>query len=289
MTVGAVLGRAGIGRRWRGLVANRGIMLGASMVGAIVLAALLADWLAPFDPVRNNFRARLHAPDGTWLLGTDRFGRDILSRILFGARVSLRIALVVAVVSGLAGGLVGLAASWWRWLDAPLMRLMDGLMAFPGVLLAIALAAVLGPSEGNAIIALTVAYSPRTARVMRGAVLVARAQDYVEAARATGMRTLRLVRRHVLPACAPTMVVQQTYVFALAVLAEAVLSFVGVGPPPPAATLGSIVADGRDAMVEAPWVCLFPGLAIAALVLGLNLLGDGLQDALDPRMRRIVR
>ena len=232
MTVATLLARAGIGRGWRRFGPNRGITLGASLVGIIVVAALLADWLAPLDPVRNNFRARLHAPDGAWLLGTDRFGRDILSRILFGARVSLRIAVVVAIVSGLAGGLVGLAAGWWRWLDAPLMRLMDGLMAFPGVLLAIALAAVLGPSEGNAIIALTVAYSPRTARVMRGAVLVARAQDYVEAARATGMGTVRLVWRHVLPACAPTMVVQQTYVFALAVLAEAVLSFVGVGAAP---------------------------------------------------------
>ena len=284
-----MLARATAGRSWRGLAPNRGMLIGILLIGAIVGAALLADWIAPFDPVRNNFRARLHAPDNVWLLGTDRFGRDVLSRILYGARVSLRIALVVALVSGLAGGLAGLAAGWWRRLDAPLMRLMDGLMAFPGVLLAIALAAVLGPSEGNAMIALTVAYSPRTARVMRGAVLVARAQDYVEAARATGMGTLRLVWRHVLPACAPTMVVQQTYVFALAVLAEAVLSFVGVGPPPPAATLGSIIADGRDAMIEAPWVCLFPGLAIAALVLGLNLLGDGLQDALDPRMRRIVR
>jgi peptide/nickel transport system permease protein len=138
------------------------------------------------------------------------------------------------------------------------------------------------------IIALTVAYTPRTARVMRGAVLVARAQDYVEAARSVGVRTLRLLLRHVLPACTAPLVVQQTYVFAIAILAEAVLSFVGVGPPPPRPTLGAIIADGRDNMVEAPWIAMAPGFVIAMLVLGLNLLGDGLRDALDPRMRRIT-
>jgi peptide/nickel transport system permease protein len=169
------------------------------------------------------------------------------------------------------------------------MRVMDGLMAFPGLLLAIALAATLGPSETTAVVALTVAYTPRTARVMRGAVLVARSHDYVEAARALGARTPRILWRHVVPACAAPLVVQQTYVFAITILAEAVLSFVGVGPPPPLPTLGTIIADGRDAMVEAPWVMLAPGVVIATLVLGLNLLGDGLRDALDPRMRRMVR
>jgi peptide/nickel transport system permease protein len=193
------------------------------------------------------------------------------------------------VISGLAGAAVGLVAGWWRRIDPWLMRVMDGLMAFPGILLAIALAATLGPSEVNAVIALTVAYAPRTARVMRGAVLVARAQDYVEAARAVGAKTPRLLWHHVVPACTAPLVVQQTYIFAVSVLAEAVLSFVGVGPPPPTATLGAIIADGRDAIVEAPWVTLFPGLVISALVLGLNLLGDGLRDALDPRMRRMLR
>jgi len=141
----------------------------------------------------------------------------------------------------------------------------------------------------TAVIALTVAYTPRTARVMRGAVLVARAQDYVDAARAVGARTGRILARHVLPACAAPLAVQQTYVFAIAILAEAVLSFVGVGPPPPQPTLGAIIADGRDNMAEAPWIMLAPGLAIAMLVLGLNLLGDGLRDALDPRMRGTLR
>jgi peptide/nickel transport system permease protein len=271
------------------LFARRSFLLGASLVGVVALAAAFAGWLAPFDPLHNNYRYRLGEPNDIFLLGTDRYGRDVLSRILFGARVSLGIGAAVAIVSGFAGGLAGLAAGWWGRADAWIMRTMDGLMAFPGVLLAIALAATLGPSEATVVVALTVAYAPRTARVMRGAVLVGRAQDYVEAARAVGARSGRILVRHVLPACTAPMVVQQTYVFALAILAEAVLSFVGVGPPPPQPTLGAIIADGRDAMVEAPWVMLSPGVAIAMLVLGLNLLGDGLRDALDPRMRRVVR
>jgi peptide/nickel transport system permease protein len=273
----------------RDLLRRRAFLIGLTLVGLVVLAAGLAGWLAPFDPVKSNYRNRLSAPSSINPFGTDRFGRDVLSRILFGARISLQIGVAVAVISGAAGAALGLAAGWWRGVDRWLMRVMDGLMAFPGLLLAIALSATLGPSETTVIIALSVAYTPRTARIMRGAVLVARAQDYVEAARATGARTPRLLRRHVLPACTAPLVVQQTYVFAIAILAEAVLSFVGVGPPPPQPTLGSIIADGRDAMVEAPWVCLAPGVAIALLVLGLNLLGDGLRDALDPRMRRMLR
>jgi peptide/nickel transport system permease protein len=271
------------------LLGRRSFVIGGIVLGVIALAAVLAGYLAPFNPVQNNYRYRLGAPNNIYWLGTDRYGRDVLSRILWGARISLRIGLAVAVTTAIAGGLVGLLAGWWRGLDAWLMRVMDGLMAFPGILLAIALAATLGPSEINVILALTIAYIPRTARIVRGAVLVAAAQEYVEAARAIGAGPARLLLRHVLPAAIAPLVVQQTYVFALAVLAEAVLSFVGVGPPPPTATLGAIIADGRDAIVEAPWVTLYPGLVISVIVLSLNLLGDGLRDALDPRMRRALR
>ena len=271
------------------LLARRSFLIGVAIVGGIALAALLAGYLAPFDPVKNNYRYRLGAPNEMNWLGTDRYGRDVLSRILWGAQVSLRIGFGVALATALAGGLIGLAAGWWRGLDGWLMRVMDGLMAFPGILLAIALAATLGPSEVNVLIALTIAYTPRTARIVRGAVLVAAAQEYVEAARAIGAGPVRLLLRHILPAAVAPLVVQQTYVFALAILAEAVLSFVGVGPPPPTATLGAIIADGRDAIVEAPWVTLYPGMVISVLVLGLNLLGDGLRDALDPRMRQALR
>jgi peptide/nickel transport system permease protein len=271
------------------LLGRRSFVIGGIVLGVIALAAVLAGYLAPFNPVQNNYRYRLGAPNNIYWLGTDRYGRDVLSRILWGARISLRIGLAVAVTTAIAGGLVGLLAGWWRGLDAWLMRVMDGLMAFPGILLAIALAATLGPSEINVILALTIAYIPRTARIVRGTVLVAAAQEYVEAARAIGAGPARLLLRHVLPAAIAPLVVQQTYVFALAVLAEAVLSFVGVGPPPPTATLGAIIADGRDAIVEAPWVTLYPGLVISVIVLSLNLLGDGLRDALDPRMRRALR
>ncbi len=275
--------------KWSALLARRSFLIGVVIVGGIALAALLAGYLAPFDPVKNNYRYRLGAPNEMYWLGTDRYGRDVLSRILWGAQVSLRIGFGVALATAFAGGLIGLAAGWWRGLDGWLMRVMDGLMAFPGVLLAIALAATLGPSEVNVMIALAIAYTPRTARIVRGAVLVAAAQEYVEAARAIGAGPMRLLLRHILPAAVAPLVVQQTYVFALAILAEAVLSFVGVGPPPPTATLGAIIADGRDAIVEAPWVTMYPGMVISVLVLGLNLLGDGLRDALDPRMRQALR
>jgi peptide/nickel transport system permease protein len=229
------------------------------------------------------------APSEAHWLGTDRFGRDILSRTLYGARVSLRIGLAVACVTALMGGAVGALAGFVRRLDGPVMRVMDALMAFPAVLLAIALAAALGPSEINAILALSIAYVPRTARVMRAGVMVVREFPFVEGAQAIGASSTRVLLRHVLPNALAPLVVQQTYVFALAVLAEAVLSFLGVGPPPPTPTLGGIISEGRDYIQEAPWISIVPGVGIALTVLGLNLMGDGLRDALDPRLRDAVR
>lgn len=273
----------------RRLLEHPSFRWGLLLFGTVALCGLLADWLAPFDPVRNNFRTRFRPPDETFWLGTDRFGRDILSRTLHGIQVSLRIGLAVALLTALAGGAIGALAGFSRRLDGPLMRLMDALMAFPAVLLAIALAAALGPSELNVIVALSIAYAPRTARVMRAGVLVVREFPFVEGARAIGASPARVLVRHVLPNAIAPLVVQQTYVFALAVLAEAVLSFLGVGPPPPTPTLGAIIADGRDFIQEAPWISLAPGVVIALVVLGLNLMGDGLRDALDPRLRMAVR
>lgn len=266
-------------------LSHRGVLIGLLLFGSVVLVALFADWIAPHDPVRNNFRYRLGAPNDVFWLGTDRFGRDILSRIIHGTRVSLRIGLMVVTATGVLGALIGAVAGYFRALDGPVMRVMDGLMAFPGILLAISLAAALGPSETNAAIALTVAYAPRTARIVRASVLVVRELDYVEAARALGAGHAHILFRHILPNALTPLVVQSTYIFALAILAEAVLSFIGVGPPPPTPSLGGVIADGRDYMLEAPWISLFPGLAIAVTVLGLNLLGDGLRDVLDPRMK----
>ncbi|MBO1073828.1 ABC transporter permease [Roseomonas marmotae] len=274
---------------WSRLLAHPSFRWGLLLFGLVVLCGLMASWVSPYDPLRNNFRARLVAPGEAHWLGTDRFGRDILSRTLHGAQVSLRIGLAVAGVTALVGGAVGALAGFARRLDGPLMRLMDALMAFPAVLLAIALAAALGPSEINAILALSIAYVPRTARVMRAGVMVVREFPFVEGAQAIGASSTRVLLRHVLPNALAPLVVQQTYVFALAVLAEAVLSFLGVGPPPPTPTLGGIISEGRDYIQEAPWISIVPGIGIALTVLGLNLMGDGLRDALDPRLRDAVR
>jgi peptide/nickel transport system permease protein len=274
---------------WRRLLNHRSFMVGATLFGAIVLMALLADLIAPHDPLRNNFRYRLGAPNDVHWLGTDRAGRDVLSRIVHGSQVSLRIGLMVVLVTGVCGAVIGGLAGYFRHLDNVVMRVMDAMMAFPGILLAIAIAAVLGPSEFNAVLALSITYTPRTARVARAAVLVVREMPYVEAARAVGAGHARILLTHVLPNGLTPLIVQLSYIFAIAILAEAVLSFIGVGPPPPLPTFGNIIADGRDFVQEAPWICLYPGLAIAVTVLGLNLIGDGLRDALDPRMKVDLR
>lgn len=269
----------------RRLLHNRSFLIGAALVLAVGMVAVLADVLSPFDPLRNAFRARLRPPDATHWLGTDHFGRDILSRVIHGARISLVIGMLTAVLTGITGTLVGATAGFFRPLDNPIMRLMDALMAFPAIVLAIAVAAVLGASVVNVIIALSIATMPHTARIVRASVLVVREREFVEAARALGASELRVLSRHVLPNAFGPLIVRLTYVFATAILAEAALSFIGVGPPPPAPSFGSIIAQGRDFITEAPWITIFPGIAIMVSVLGLNLLGDGLRDALDPRMR----
>jgi peptide/nickel transport system permease protein len=274
---------------WRRLLNHRSFMFGLTLFGSVVLVALFADLIAPHDPLKNNFRYRLGEPNDIHWLGTDRAGRDVLSRIIHGSQVSLRIGLMVVVVTAVFGAVIGGLAGYFRKLDNVIMRVMDAMMAFPGILLAIAIAAVLGPSEFNAVLALSITYTPRTARVARAAVLVVREMPYVEAARAVGAGHVRILLTHVLPNGLTPLIVQLSYIFAIAILAEAVLSFIGVGPPPPLATFGNIIADGRDYIQEAPWICLYPGLAIAITVLGLNLIGDGLRDALDPRMKVDLR
>ncbi len=264
---------------------NRSFVIGGALVLAIVLVAIFADWLAPFDPLRSNVRARLQPPDAVRWFGTDHFGRDIFSRVIYGSRISMTIGFLVVIVTGVFGTLIGAVAGYFRALDNPVMRLMDALMAFPAILLAITVSAVLGASVTNVVIALSVATTPHTARIVRASVLVVRELDFVEAARALGAGEARILFRHVLLNALGPLIVRLTYVFAIAILAEAALSFVGVGPPPPAPSFGSIIAQGRDFMVPAPWITLFPGLAIIVSVLGLNLLGDGLRDVLDPRMR----
>lgn len=270
---------------WRLLLSQRMFVAGLVLIALIALPAMFADWVAPFEPFRMQFRLRFRPPAAPHWLGTDNFGRDVLSRLLHGARLSLAIGLGTVVLTGIVGTLVGLIAGWFRRLDGMLMRLMDALMAFPAILLALAIAAALGPSARNAIVALSVAYAPRVARTVRAAVLVLREQDYIRAARAFGANDGWIIARHLLPNALPPLIVQLTFVFAYALLVEAVLSFLGLGPAPPTATLGNMVAEAKDLIREAWWMSTFPGLAIAVLVLGLNLMGDGLREILDPRLR----
>lgn len=269
----------------RRLSGNRAFVIGGTLFLIVLVLAIFADQIAPYKPNANNFRARLEAPSAAHWFGTDHFGRDILSRAIHGGRLSLFIGLSVVLFTGVFGTLIGAASGYFRRLDNILMRIMDALMAFPAILLAITVAATLGASVQNVILALGIATTPHTARIVRASVLVVREMEFVEAARALGASHMRILFRHVLANAMAPLIVRLTYVFASAILAEALLSYIGVGPPPPAATFGGIIANGRDFMVEAPWVTLFPGLIILVVVLGLNLLGDGLRDVLDPRIR----
>ena len=269
----------------RKLARHRSFLVGGAIMLLLVIAALAAPFVTSFDPLAMRVRVRFRPPQWDYLFGTDRFGRDIFTRVLYGAQISLWIGLGTTLLSGLVGAAIGVIAAQFRALDAPLMRLMDALMAFPAILLAIGLAAALGTGITNLIIALAVAYMPRTARLVRASALVVRELEFVDAARVAGAGHPRIMLQHLLPNCMGPLLVQLTFVFAYAILAEAALSFLGIGVPPPAPSWGNIVAEGRDFAVEAWWIMLFPGLAISLAALGMNLLGDGLRDVLDPRLK----
>ncbi len=267
------------------LLARRKLtLLGAAallvMVGAGVLAPLLGS-----DPTRMEVGARLRAPSTAHWAGTDDVGRDVWSRVVWGARLSLRVGLAVVAASFAGGVACGVVAGYYQRLDNPVMRVMDGLMAFPGIVLAIALMASLGPSTANVVIALGVVYTPRVARIVRGSVLVVRETPYVEAARALGASDPIVIGRHILPNCLSPLIVQASFVFAAAVLSEAALSFLGVGVPPYVPSWGNILSEGRLYLQQAPWLVLWPGGAIMLTIFALNVVGDGLRDLLDPRLR----
>ncbi len=270
---------------WRMVRRRRVVGLGFVVLGVIAFAAILAPLLSPYDPTALNVPDRLQGPERVHPFGTDEFGRDILSRTLYGARLSLTVGLVVTATATAAGIVVGLVAGTNPRADKILMRVMDGVMAFPDILLAIALMASLGPSARNVILALSFVYTPRVARVVRSAVLVIASQEYVEAARAVGASGVRILARHVLVNSASPVIVQATFITAYAMLGEAALSFLGVGVPPQIPTWGGIISQGQVYLRLAPWISIFPGAAIVLSVLSLNLLGDGLRDFLDPRLR----
>jgi len=271
--------------RWLSLLSRRKITLaGAVIMVAISVVAVLAPFIAG-DPARMDVAVRLSRPSATHWFGTDDVGRDVLSRVVYGARLSLVVGIWVVVLSFILGVGSGVVAGHFRALDNVVMRVMDGLMAFPAIILAIALMASLGPSTMNVIVAIGIVYAPRVARVVRGSVLVIRETSYVEAARALGASDIWLIGRHILPNCLSPVIVQGSFVFAAAVLTEAALSFLGVGVPPYVPSWGNILSEGRLYLQQAPWLVLYPGAAIMLNIFGLDLFGDGVRDLLDPKIR----
>ena len=272
------------GRAWRQLVHRRGAMFGLALVVFFVALALLAPWISPHDPLATSWGAIRKAPTMEHWFGTDDIGRDVLSRVIWGARASLlagvisvTIALSVGVPLGLAAGYLG------GWVDMLISRVTDAMLACPFLILAIALAAFLGPSLTNAMIAIGIAATPVFIRLTRAQVLSVKVEDYVEAARAVGNPHLRIALRHIFPNVIPPIIVQATLAIAAAVIAEAALSFLGLGQQPPAPSWGSMLNTAKNFVENSPWMAIWPGLAIFLLVLSFNLLGDGLRDALDPR------
>ncbi len=260
--------------------------IGATIVGVTVLAAVVGPWLTPFDPSSQWLSLRLAAPSTSHLFGMDELGRDILARVLAGARISFLVGLTVVGVSAALGTALGAIAGYFGgWIDDTISRVIDVLLAFPGLLLAIALVAVLGPSLGNVLFALTVIGWVSYARLVRGQVLRAREFEYVQAAKALGAGTPRVLWQHVIPTAIPAIVVQATLGMAGAIIGEASLSFLGLGVQPPTPSWGTMLNGGRAHILDAPHLTIFPGLAIALLVLGFNFLGDGLRDRLDPKHR----
>ena len=264
------------------------ILIGGAVLLLFIVIALLAPLMLP-DPTRINPVQRLRTPSLENLFGTDQFGRSTLSRTLNGTRISLTVGILVAVVTTAVGLLFGLFAGFLRRIDNVIMRLMDGIMAIPGILLAIALMSLFGSSIQNVVVAISIAEIPRMARIVRSSVLVIREQPYVEAAVTNGTKLPRLLWRHVLPNIAAPVIVQATYVFASAMIVESVLSFLGAGTPPTIPSWGNMLAEGRQYLQRAPWTIAFPGACLALLVLTVNVHGDALRDALDPRLSRSGR
>lgn len=262
------------------------VLVGSITLTILLVAALLAPWLTAHGPNQLNIRNRLVSPSIAHPMGTDDLGRDVLTRTIYGTRLSLVVGITTALLATVAGTVIALVAGYYRWLDEVVMRILDGLMALPGILLAIAIMAAVGPRVENIIAALALVYMPRCARVARASILVVREHVYVEAARALGARDRALMFMHILPGTISPLLVQGTYVFATAILLESSLTFLGAGAPADVPSWGAMLSEGRLHMRTASWMTIFPGVALALTVLSVNLIGDGLRDALDPRMRR---
>ncbi|SAI54954.1 binding-protein-dependent transport systems inner membrane protein [Bordetella ansorpii] len=262
------------------------ILIGLLLLIALILMAVLAPWVGTLDPTALNPVKRTQGPSADFWFGTDLLGRDVYSRVVYGARVSLIVGFSVAIFSTLIGTVIGLAAGFTKWVDAIVMRIMDGFMSIPTILLAIALIAVTSPSMKNVIVAITIAEVPRVVRLIRGLVLTLREQPYVEAAVASGASTMRIIAKHIFPNTVAALTVQATYICGVAILAEASLSFIGAGVPPATPSWGNIMAEGRALWQIKPYLIAFPALFLSITILAINMLGDGLRDAIDPRMTR---
>ncbi|MET0745832.1 MAG: ABC transporter permease [Microvirga sp.] len=268
------------------LMTRRTVTIGLAILLVIAALAILAPFIAPYSPSRLSIVNRLKPPSGVFWFGTDEFGRDVFSRTIYAGRLSLLVGVSVVTFAAVFGVTLGLLAGFFRRLDVPVARLIDAMMAFPDILLAIALVAALGPSLVTVIVALGIVYTPRLARVVRASTLVIRELPYVEAARALGVPTWRIMTRHVLRNLVSPILVQGTFIFAYAMLAEAGLSFLGLGVSPEIPTWGTMIAAGRQYVGQADWMTLFPGLAIILSVLSLQMVGDAFRDLLDPRLRK---
>lgn len=261
------------------------IIVGGFIVITVILAALFAPFLTSFDPLEINAKNRLLPPSKIHPMGTDEFGRDVMSRLLYGTRISIAVGLSVVLLTIIMGTIVGVIAGYFSKLDNIIMRILDGFMAFPGIIIAICLAAIWGAGKLNIILALSFAYFPKMARIVRSCVISVKEWECVESAKAIGAKDLYIILKYILLNSLSPIIVQATFSFALAILDEAALSFLGVGIAPPNPSLGVMITDARSFMAVAPWGIFFPGFMIILVVLGLNLLGDGLRDVLDPRLQ----
>lgn len=279
-------------RRWQALrilVRNRASLAGLAIIVLMGVLALLAPVISPYNPIEIHIQEKVHAPGGDYLLGTDQFGRDILSRLLHGARISLLLSLLSVGIAMAIGTVIGAIAGFGKnWLDELFMRIMDILMAFPYIVLAIAMIAITGPSLRNIIFVVAFTRIPQFARVARGSVLALKNAEYVTAARTIGLTERRILLRHVMPNIVTPIVVLASLSMATAILTESSLSFLGLGVQPPDPSWGTMIGDGRNYVSDGWWISTVPGIAISLTILGFNLLGDGLRDALDPRLRSRV-
>ncbi len=271
---------------WRRLVRSPSLVVGAAVLTLVVGGAIFAGQIAPYSAIEQAFSVQLRPPSFAHPFGTDEFGRDIFSRVVYGTRVALIVGVLSDGIAVALGVLLGVVSGYFRgWVDSAVMRVMDVMLAFPYLLLAMIVVAILGPGLTNAMIAIGIVYTPQFARLVRAAVLAIREQEFVHAASALGVRPLRMLGRHILPNILSPIIVMATLTVGFAIVETAGLSFLGLGASPPTPEWGSMLATGRSYMLTAPWIATFPGLAILVTVIGFNLVGDGLRDLLDPRLR----